>query len=311
MSDTSNPKNEDSLSGFSYAMTAYVLWGFLPLYMKALSHVPPVEVIAHRVLWSLPIALGVILWLGRTQDLRQAFRTPRTLMMGATTAALISVNWGIYVWAIGAGYALEAALGYYINPLFSVLLGRVLLKEQLTRAQWAAIGLAAAAVALLTIEAGRLPVVALGLTVTWGFYAYLKKSLPIGPNQGFTLEVMLLSPLALGYLVWAGWHGQTHFLQGVGQDDLLLIGTGLVTAIPLMIYANGAKRLRLSTIAMLQYTAPTMIFLIAVFVFDEPFGSVRLIAFPMIWAALVIYTVSLLRARGRRGQSSIVTQTGT
>ncbi|MDO8882783.1 EamA family transporter RarD [Pseudotabrizicola sp.] len=315
MSDASLPKNEDSLSGFFYALTAYVMWGFLPLYMKVLSHVPPVEVIAHRVLWSLPIALAVIVWLGRTQDLRQAFRTPRTLMMGAATATLISVNWGIYVWAIGAGYALEAALGYYINPLFSVLLGRVLLKERLTWAQWAAIGLAAAAVVLLTVEAGRLPLVALGLTVSWGAYAYLKKSLPIGPNQGFTLEVMLLAPFALGYLVWVQWQGQGHFLQGVGRDDLLLIGTGLVTAIPLMIYANGAKRLRLSTIAMMQYIAPTMIFLIAVFVFGEPFGAVRLIAFPMIWAALVIYTVSMLRARGQAReaarQSSSVIQTGT
>ncbi|MFN4153209.1 MAG: EamA family transporter RarD [Paracoccaceae bacterium] len=315
MSDASLAKNEDSRSGFFYALSAYVIWGFLPLYLKALSHVPPVEVIAHRVLWSLPVALAVIVWMGRTRDLRQALRTPRTLMMGAATAALISVNWGVYVWAIGAGYALEAALGYYINPLFSVLLGRIVLKEALTRAQWVAIGLAAAAVILLTVEAGRVPVVALGLTVSWGLYAYLKKSLPIGPNQGFTLEVMLLAPLALGYVLWLHWQGGSHFLQGVGRDDLLLIGTGLVTAIPLMIYANGAKRLRLSTIAMMQYLTPTMIFLIAVFVFGEPFGVVRLIAFPMIWAALVIYTVSMLRARGQARQAarqaSSVIQTGT
>ncbi|MFN3722832.1 MAG: EamA family transporter RarD [Paracoccaceae bacterium] len=312
MDDSSVPKNDDSRAGFFYALTAYVLWGFLPLYMKALAHVPPVEVIAHRVLWSLPIALGVIVWLGRTADLRQALRTPRMLVMGAVTAALISVNWGIYVWAIGAGFALEAALGYYINPLFSVLLGRVLLKEHLTRAQWAAIALAAAGVLVLTIDAGRLPLVALGLTVSWGAYAYLKKSLPIGPNQGFTLEVMLLAPFGLGYLLWLQAQGQGHFAQGVGRDDLLLIGTGLVTAVPLMIYANGAKRLRLSTIAMMQYIAPTMIFLIAVFVFGEPFGAARLIAFPMIWAALVIYTVSSLRSRGRQArQSSSVIQTGT
>ncbi len=310
MSDLAPPKNEDSLSGFVFALTAYVMWGFLPLYMKALAHVPPAEVIAHRVLWSLPIALTVILWMRRTADLRTALRTPRMLGMAVVTAALISVNWGIYVWAIGAGFALEAALGYYINPLFSVLLGRVLLNERLTRTQWAAIALAGAAVALLTIEAGRLPVVALGLTVTWGAYAYLKKSLPIGPNQGFTLEVMLLAPLALGYLVWAQVQGQAHFGQGVGRDDLLLIGTGVVTAVPLMIYANGAKRLRLSTIAMMQYIAPTMIFLTAVFVFGEPFGQVRMIAFPMIWAALVIYTVSMLRQR-KRDQSSRVIQTGT
>jgi chloramphenicol-sensitive protein RarD len=311
MTQTPTP-NEDSLPGFFYALGAYVFWGFLPLYMKALSHVPPAEVVAHRILWSLPVAGVVIWWLGRTADLRVALRTPRMLGMAAVTAALISINWGIYVWAIGAGFALEAALGYYINPLFSVLLGRVLLNERLEPAQWLAIGLAGAAVVLLTVEAGRLPIVALGLTVTWGAYAYLKKSLPIGPNQGFTLEVMLLAPFAAGYLAWVAWQGQGHFLAGVGRDDLLLIGTGLVTAIPLMVYANGAKRLRLSTIAMMQYIAPTMIFLIAVFVFDEPFGTVRLIAFPMIWAALVIYTVSMLRARSRRmDQSDKLIQTGT
>lgn len=304
-------QNEDSVSGFFFALTAYVIWGFLPIYMKALSHIPAVEVVAHRILWSLPIALVVIVWLGRTQDLRQAIRTPRTLMMGAATAALISVNWGIYVWAIGAGFALEAALGYYINPLFSVLLGRILLNEQLTKAQWAAVCLAAAAVLLLTFEAGRLPYVALGLTVSWGFYAYLKKSLPIGPNQGFTLEVMLLAPAALMYLVWLQANGTASFLSAGLSNDLLLLGTGVVTAIPLMIYANGAKRLRLSTIAMMQYISPTMIFLIAVFVFGEPFGTARLIAFPMIWAALVIFTVSMLNARRRRLQSSSVIQTGT
>lgn len=309
MTDTPPSKNEDSLAGFCFALAAYVFWGFLPLYMKELAHVPAIEVIAHRVLWSLPIALSVILLLGRTAELRAALRTPRMLAMGVVTAALISVNWGIYVWAIGAGYALEAALGYYINPLFSVLLGRILLNERLMPAQWAAIALAALAVVLLAFDAGRLPVVALGLTVSWGLYAYLKKSLPIGPNQGFTLEVMLLAPFALGYLIWLQMQGGGHFLQGITRNDLLLIGTGVVTATPLMIYANGAKRLRLTTIAMMQYIAPTMIFLIAVFVFNEPFDGIRLIAFPMIWAALVIYTVTSVR--GRRRQSVSETQTGT
>ncbi|MCU0901902.1 MAG: EamA family transporter RarD, partial [Cypionkella sp.] len=303
MTDAAPAKNEDSLSGVLYALAAYVMWGFLPIYMKALAHIPTPEVIAHRVLWSLPLAGVVILLMGRTRDLRTALRTPRMLGMGIVTAALISVNWGIYVWAIGAGYALEAALGYYINPLFSVLMGRVLLAERLAPAQWAAIGLAAAAVALLTYDAGRLPLVALGLTVTWGFYAYLKKSLPIGPNQGFTLEVMLLAPFALAYVIWLGATGQAHFLQGVLTNDLLLIGAGVVTAVPLMVYANGAKRLRLSTIAMMQYLSPTMIFLIAVFVFDEPFTGVRVVAYPMIWLALVIFSLAMWRGRGRRDQS--------
>lgn len=293
----SAPLNEDSRAGFLYALAAYLLWGFLPLYMKALAHIPPVEVIAHRVLWSVPVALLVLWWLGRTGDLRAALRNPRMLGMGAVTAALISVNWGIYVWAIGSGHALDAALGYYINPLFSIFLGAVLLRERMGRVQLAAILLAAAAVGILTWDAGRLPLVALALTVTWGFYAFLKKWLPIGPNQGFALEVLILLPLALGYVAWAGAMGTGHFLQGVAWDDALLIGCGIVTAGPLMIYANGAKRLRLSTIAIMQYIAPTMIFLTAVFVFDEPFSGGKLAAFALIWAALVIYSLPLLAAR--------------
>jgi chloramphenicol-sensitive protein RarD len=289
--------NEDSLSGFLFALTAYLLWGFLPLYMKALAHIPPVEVIAHRVVWSVPVALAVLLWLGRTRDLTAALKSPRMLGMGVLTAALISVNWGIYVWAIGSGHALDAALGYYINPLFSIFLGAVLLRERIGRWQGVAIALAAVAVAVLTWEAGRLPLVALGLTVTWGFYAFLKKWLPIGPNQGFALEVLILLPLALGYMAWLWGAGAGHFLQGVSWDNALLIGCGIVTAGPLMIYANGAKRLRLSTIAIMQYIAPTMIFLTAVFVFDEPFSAVKLAAFGLIWAALVVYSLPLLRAR--------------
>jgi chloramphenicol-sensitive protein RarD len=291
-----NPDNTDSARGFGFALTAYLLWGFLPLYMKAMAHIGPAEVIAHRVIWSVPIA-GAVLWgLGRTADLRVALRSPRMTLMGALTAALISVNWGIYVWAIGAGHALDAALGYYINPLFSVGLGAVLLGERLGRAQMVAIALAAVAVVILTVAQGRVPVVALSLTLSWGIYAYLKKSLPLGPNQGFMLEVLILLPFALGYLVWLWLQGTSHF-GGVASDTWLLLGCGFVTAVPLMLYANGAKLLRLTTIAMMQYIAPTMIFLTAVFWFDEPFGAARAIAFPMIWVALVIFTGSLLWQR--------------
>ncbi len=290
----------DSLRGYGFALSAYVLWGFLPLYMKMMAHIPPVEVLAHRILWSVPIA-GALLWaLGRTADLTAALRQPRTLAMAAVTAALVSLNWGIYIWAIVTDHALDAALGYYINPLFSIFLGRVLLGEFLNPVKWVAIGLAAAAVVLLTVEAGRVPLVAVALTFTWGFYAYFKRSLPVGPNQGFLLEVLMLSPFALAFMAYAATMGQGHLMAGAPRDTWLLIGSGVVTAVPLMLYANGAKLLRLSTIGILQYIAPTMIFLIAVFVFDEPFGGARLIAFPMIWLALVIYSASLLREARRR-----------
>lgn len=288
--------NVDSARGFGFALAAYVLWGFLPLYMKLLSHISTLEVLVHRVIWSIPIA-GAVLWaLGRTDDLVAALKSPRTLAMGAITAMLISLNWGLYIWAIASGHALDAALGYYINPLFSVLLGAILLGERLNKAKVLAILLALAAVIVLTLDAQRFPTVAVGLTLTWGLYAYFKKSLPIGPNQGFLLEVLLLAPPALAYAIYLSiFSHDSHFLRAAPMDTWLLLGCGVVTAVPLMLYANGAKFLRLSTIGMMQYMVPTMIFLVAVFMFGEELGKARMIAFPMIWLALIIYTTSLLR----------------
>lgn len=288
-------KNEDSLSGLGFAVSAYLMWGFLPLYVKTLDHLPPAEVIAHRIIWSIPVAFTVLWATGRTRDLRAALVNPRMLAMGAVTASLIGINWGFYIWAITSGNAMEAALGYYINPLFSVLLAAVLLRERLSTAQWSAIALSVAAVVVLTVDAGRLPSQGLVMTVTWGLYAYFKKSLPIGPNQAFMLEILLLTPIALTYIAFLTASGESHLLTEPTWNTWLLIGAGPVSAIPLIVYANGAKRLRLSTIGILQYIAPTMIFLTAVFVFDEPFGQAQLFAFSMIWTALVIYTVSMLR----------------
>jgi chloramphenicol-sensitive protein RarD len=259
MTDTPN-QTGDTPAGFAFAVSAYLLWGGLPIYLKALEHVPPVEVTAHRILWSVPVAGLVLIALGRTSDILQALRSPRMLGMAAMTAAMISLNWSVYVWAIANDHALDAALGYYMNPLFSVALGAVVLREKLAPAQWAAVGLAVIAVAVLTVATGRLPLVALVL---------------MGP--------------------------QGHFLTTGISDTALLVGCGVVTAVPLMLYANGAKRLRLSTIGMLQYIAPTLIFLVAVFVFGEPFGTARAVAFPLIWLALVIYTAAMLReARAAR-----------
>ena len=283
-------RNEDTLRGLLFAVSAYFLWGFLPLYMKWLAHIPPFEVVAHRVLWSVPIASLLLIVMGRTSDVMRALRTPRVLAMGCVTAALITINWSIYVWAIMQDRALDAALGYYINPLFSIALGAVLLRERLDKTQLSAVALAATAVAFLTWQAGSLPWVSVGLTVSWAFYAYFKKQLPIGPNQGFLLEVLILTPPALAYLTWLG--PQNAF----PAEPLLLMGCGLVTAIPLVLYANGAKGLKLSTIGILQYIAPTMIFLVAVFVFGEEFDAARKVAFPMIWAALVIYSIPMIKA---------------
>ncbi|NKK65603.1 EamA family transporter RarD [Rhizobium leguminosarum bv. viciae] len=293
-------KNEDSPRGFAFALTAYLLWGFLPIYMKAVAHISPAEVIAHRIVWSLPLAGIVLIVLGRTQDIRAALSSPRMLAMAALTASLITVNWGTYVWAIGAGHSLDAALGYFINPLFSIFLGAVFLKEKLQPLQIAAIALAALAVAILALDSGGIPWVALTLAISWGFYALLRKTLPLGPNQGFFLEVLILSGPALLYILYLEFGGQGHLYRTGLADTILLLGCGVITAVPLMIYANGAKLLKLSTIGIMQYIAPTMIFLIAVFVFHEPFGTARMIAFPLIWAGLFLYSWSMLKgSRGR------------
>ena len=290
----------DSARGFAFALSAYLLWGFLPIYMKAVAHISPIEVIVHRVVWSVPIAAAVLIAIGRTSEIRSALRNPKMLAMASLTAALISVNWGIYIWAIGAGRALDAALGYFINPLFSIFLGAVLLKEKLYPAQIAAIGLVAVAVAILTWHAGSLPWVSIALTVSWGFYAFFRKTLPIGATQGFLLEVMLLSIPAVLVMIWLAFSGQAHFMGGNSADTWLLAASGVITAVPLILYGNGAKLLRLSTIGIMQYIAPTMIFLIAVFGFGEELDRARMIAFPLIWAGLFFYTWSMLRTtRGR------------
>ncbi|MHA6685262.1 EamA family transporter RarD [Mesorhizobium sp. A556] len=295
----SGPEAEKAAQrGFLYALAAYLLWGFLPFYMKAVAHIPAIEVVAHRVIWSLPIAGALLVWLGRTDDIKRALRSPRTMMMGALTASLITINWCVYVWAIAADRALETALGYYINPLFSVFLGAVILGEKLNRAQIAAIALAVVAVLLLTWENGGLPWVSIALAVSWGFYALFKKTLPIGPAQGFFLEVLILAVPALAYVVWLQAEGIGHF--GSQSDIWLLMAAGLVTAIPLILYANGAKLLKLSTIGIMQYIAPTMIFIVAVFVFREPFSSETAVAFVLIWLALALYSWSMFSASRQR-----------
>lgn len=295
MSDTrKHADNTDTPAGLAFALGAYVIWGFLPLYMKALAHVPAAEVVSHRVIWSVPIAAALLIYRRRFADLLAALRTPRMLAMACVTAALISVNWGIYVWAISVDRALDAALGYYINPLFSIALGALLLGERLSPAQMVALLLAISAVGVLWWDAGSLPWPALALTISWGFYAFFKKMLPIGPNQGFLLEVLILTPFALGYLFFFASPSEGFFTHTT-LDMALLLGTGVVTAVPLILYANGAKLLRLSTIGILQYVAPTMIFLVAVLVFNEPFGQARMIAFPLIWAALVVYSIPMVK----------------
>jgi chloramphenicol-sensitive protein RarD len=294
--------NEDTTAGFLYALTAYLLWGGLPLYLKLVAHIPPLEVVAHRALWSLPIAAVVLLLRGRMGEVGVLLRQPRKIGMAMIAAAFVTANWLTYVYAIGSGHALEAALGYYINPLISIIIAAIFLGERLTGLKLAAVGLATAAVAILAYDAGGLPWISLALAISWGLYAFCKKSLPLGPNQGFFLEVLILSGPALAYLSFLETRGEGHFVGGTGPNDTwLLMLSGVATAVPLMIYANGAKLLRLSTIAIMQYIAPTIVFFMAILLFREPFDTTKLAAFVFIWAGLVVYTWSMFRGRRAAG----------
>ena len=258
-----------------------------------IAHIPLLEVVAHRILWSVPIAAAVLVALGRTADFMIALRSRRMLAMAALTAALISVNWSIYLWAIMVDRAVEGALGYYINPLVNVVVGATLLGEKLDRWQIVAVVMAAIAVAVLTIDSGGLPWISLGLAFSFAAYGYFRKTLPIGPSQGFLLEVLILSIPSLAYVIWLAGAGESHFIERGWEDTLLLLGAGAVTAIPLLLFSFGARLLRFSTIGLMQYIAPTMVFLIAIFIFHEPFDMVKGFAFALIWAALAIYTWSM------------------
>ncbi len=281
-------------SGFFYALGAYLLWGFFPFYWKAATHIGPFELMAHRTVWAVPFAALWLLAAGRLGGVWWVFTEWRKLAVLAVTALLIAVNWGIFVWAVAAERTIEAALGYYINPLLAVALGAIFLGERFTRGQQVAIVLAALAVLLLTVMGGKLPWVALVLAFSFAAYGFLRKTVEVGPVQGFFVEVLLLSVPAVAWIGWLAISGGGA-LGASTADTLLLIGCGPVSAVPLILFAFGAKRLRLSTVGLMQYIAPTLIFLIGIFAFREPFSVWHLVAFSLIWTALAIYAVSALR----------------
>ena len=280
------------------AFTAFAIWGLAPLYFKAVGSVPPVEIVVHRVLWSaLLLAVLLALWRG-FGHLRRLRTEPRLLAVLTLTAVLTGSNWLVFVWAISADRVLEASLGYFINPLVSVLLGRLFLGERLRPLQQVAVALACAGVLWRMLQVGALPWVALFLALTFGFYGLLRKRAPIDAVSGLFVETLLTLPLALAWLGWLAVHGELNFGHGAATDWLLPLA-GVLTAVPLMLFAFGAQRLPLSTIGFLQYIAPTLNFVLAVFVFREPFDSLQLIGFGLIWAALAVYSLDMASAARR------------
>jgi chloramphenicol-sensitive protein RarD len=283
--------------GVAYAAAAYLFWGLFPFYFRSMSGVPAPEILCHRIVWSLAFMAILVTLLRRWPETIRQLRVPGTLIRLATSATLISINWLIYIWAVNSGHVLQASLGYYVNPIVTVLLGVYVLREPLTRRQWVAVGLAGAGVLALVIRAGKVPWVALSLAVTFGLYGLVRKKLAVDATSGLLAEVGLLSPLALAGLLWLGHTGAGHF-GGSARTTLLLVSTGAVTAIPLLWFALAVQRLALSTVGVLQYLNPTMQFAIAVFAFGERFTAAHALAFGFIWAALAIYTVDVL-TRGR------------
>jgi chloramphenicol-sensitive protein RarD len=288
------PKNT---RGVVCALSAYAIWGVLmPLYMKALGHIPAAEIVIHRILWALPCALVVVIWQKRFSGLRRIISNPRNLIVATASALLIATNWATYVYAIVSDQTLDAALGYYLNPLVNILLAAIFLRERPTPRQGLAITLAAIGVAVMTFKTDGLPWIALVVAGSFGTYGLLRKTMTVEASEGFFLEVAFLIPFALVALCFLP--EGSHFFSRP-ENLLLLVGAGPITAAPLILYASGARRLRFTTVGLLQFSVPTLLFLVAVLVFKEPFDSGKLIAFAFIWSGVLLYAATLLRARKR------------
>jgi len=277
--------------GVWYAIGAYLTWGMFPVYWKWLEQVPAIQLIGHRIDWSFVMLLGLILVTRQWKKFRTAALTGRVLRIYFVSALLIGTNWLIYVWSVNAGYIVEASLGYFINPLFSVLLGVVFLRERLRPLQWLPVGLAAAGVLYLTFVYGSLPWIALSLAFTFGLYGLVKKTAPLGSLYGLTLETGLLFLPALAYLLYVNATGSGAFLHSNPSANLLMVGAGLVTIVPLLMFSSAARQIPLSLVGILQYITPSMQFLLGVLVYREAFSSHQLLGFGSVWLGLIIFWV--------------------
>jgi len=277
--------------GILYATLAYMVWGLFPLYFRQIADVPALEVVMHRTVWSLLFVVLLLLVLKRWAWIGQVVRQPKVLGAFALSAMLLSSNWLIYVWAVQNQHVLDASLGYFILPLVNVTFAYAFLGERPRRGQWMAVGLAALGVVWLTIQTGRLPWVALALALTFGFYGLLRKVAVLGALEGLTLETMMLTPFALAYLVYGVTQGDSVLLQGDASAVGWLAIAGPLTAIPLLLFAAGARRIPMTTLGILQYVSPSILFLLSVLVFKEPLQLPRLIGFALIWGALVVYSL--------------------
>lgn len=284
-------------TGILSATLAFLCWGLFPLYFHAIGDVPPLQILANRMVWSL-LFLVIVLAVRRQWAWLNLVRRPRVFGSFVASALLLSVNWLIYIWAVNNGHVIESSLGYFINPLVNIMFGSMLLKERLRRAQWMAIGVAALGVAWLTWQAGTVPWVALALAMSFGGYGLLRKTAALGALEGLSFETMVLFPLAAGYVIWLTVHGQNAFINtNSNTTRWLLVAAGPITAIPLVLFAAGARKIPMSVLGLLQYLSPTMQFLLGVWLFHEAFTAARLVGFVLIWLALALYAAEGLLNR--------------
>ncbi len=275
--------------GIAYACAAYVLWGVFPIYFKALQAVPPLEILGHRILWSLVVCVLLLLVMRHLRWLSGLLQQPRVLLWFVGSSLAVAVNWFVYIWAVNAGRVIDASLGYFINPLVNVLLGALVLKERLRRGQWLAVGVAASGVLWLTLQAAAVPWIGLTLAISWGIYGLLRKTATLGAIEGLTLETVLLAPIAATYLYWLGASGSSTFGTADTTTRLLLLAAGPITAAPLLLFTAGARRIPFFTLGLLQYIGPTLQLLIGVWLYEEPFAE-RAFGYVLIWIALVLFT---------------------
>ncbi|SDG92009.1 MULTISPECIES: EamA family transporter RarD [unclassified Duganella] len=277
-------------SGILYATLAFLCWGLFPLYFHAIKEVPPQEILAHRMLWSLLFLVVVLTVRQQWKWFPKVLRQPRVLASFVASALLLTANWGVYIWAVNNGHVIDGSLGYFINPLVNVLLGVVVLNERLRRGQWIAIAVAASGVAWLTWQAGHLPWIALILGITFGGYGLLRKTAALAALEGLSLETMILFPLALAYVGWLTWHGHNTFLNTpYDSTRWLLAAAGPITAIPLLLFAAGARKIPMAVLGLIQYLSPTMQAMLGVWFFHEAFPAERLTGFLIIWSALILF----------------------
>ncbi|GGB84821.1 chloramphenicol resistance permease RarD [Marinobacterium zhoushanense] len=286
--------DQTTKSGVFYALIAYILWSIAPVYFKVMQDIPALEILAHRIIWSCLITLGLILLFKKRHMLIAALRSNRARWALLASTVLIGLNWGVFIWAVNANLMLSASLGYYINPLINILLGMLFFRERLDRVRTLAVGLCVVAVLFELIQFGRLPWVALVLASTFGLYGLVRKKLGVDSFTGMALETGLLLPVAAGYLLFSSSPGSEP-AQYTAVTYLLLFAAGPITMVPLMCFAAAANRISLTALGFFQYISPSGIFLLAVFVYDEPLSPSKLVTFGLIWTALGIMTVDSLR----------------